>query len=235
MKITRFIILFLFIHTLADAQSIEVLTDSEVVGVIGSKISTNIKLRNNSKKTIHVRVKRVERQLSTGQSNYFCWGDDCYTVGTTLLPKIITLKPGQTTTHFKSVLKAGISESESAVKYIFYNNDNPTDETEFEVLYNIIDNKPKSLLLRNHSISMTNVYPNPVNTFAIIDYNIIKNGISAKIIVYNVLGGNVGEYQLQRHDTNLKIHTADFKPGVYFYSVYVDNENIATRKFIVKR
>ena len=225
----------MFIHTFATAQSLEVLTDSEVVGVIGAKITTHIKLRNNSSKTIHVRVKRVERQLSTGQSNYFCLGGDCYTTSTKLLPKIITLKPGQTTSSFKSILKAGISESESTVKYVFYNNDNPADETEFEVLYSIIENKPKSQLLRNNSISMTNVYPNPVNTFAIIDYNIIKNGIVAKIIVHNVLGGNVGEYQLQRRDNNLKINTADFKPGVYFYSVYVDNENIATKKFIIKR
>lgn len=235
MKIIKLIILFLFVHAFVNAQSLEVLTDSEVVGVIGSKIKTNITLRNNSNKTIHFRVKRMERQLSTGQSNYFCWGGECYNTNTKLLPKIITLKPGQTTSNFSNILKAGISESESTVKYIFYNKDNPVDETEFEVLYSIIEHKPKSQLLRNNSISMTNVYPNPVNTFAIIDYNIIKNGISAKIIVHNVLGGTVGEYQLQRHENNLKIGTADFKPGVYFYSVYVDNENIATRKFIIKR
>ncbi len=235
MRIIRLFILFLFIHTFASAQSLEVLTDSEVVGLIGAKITTHIKLRNNSSKTIHVRVKRVEQQLSTGQSNYFCLGGDCYTPSTKLLPKIITLKPGQTTHNFASILKAGISESESSVKYVFYNNDNPADETEFEVLYNVIEYRPKSQLLRNNSISMTNVYPNPVNAFAIIDYNIIKSGIDAKIIVYNVLGGDVGEYQLQRRDNNLKINTADFKPGVYFYSVYVDNENIATKKFIIKR
>ena len=240
MKFTKFIVLLIFLFLLAPevnwAQSIEIVeAKKEVVGTIGSKINNNFKIRNRSNKTILLRVKRADKQIGTGQSNYFCWGEECYTDDTDLLPRSIVLEPGQTTSKFNSILLAGITEAQSTVKYVFYDKNNPTDAVEFEVLYKVFENKPKSLMLKNKNIQISNVYPNPVSTSASIDYNILNDEKEVKIVLHNVLGGKVGEYELSSFDQSLKIDTEELNPGVYFYSLYIDNDNAITKKFIIKR
>ena len=240
MKFTKFIVLITFLLFLATevnwAQSIEIVeADKEVVGTIGSKINNSFKIRNRSDKTILLRVKRADKQISSGQSNYFCWGEDCFDNDVDLLPRSIILEPGQTTSKFNSVLQAGITEAQSTVKYVFYDKNNPSDAVEFEVLYKVLEKNPKSLMLKNKNIQISNVYPNPVSNSASIDYNILNDEKDVKIVLHNVLGGKVGEYELSAFDQSLVINTEELNPGVYFYSVYIDNDNTITKKFIIKR
>ena len=240
MKFTKFIVLLAFLiflgHGLSRAQSIEIVeTDKEVVGTIGSKINSNFKIRNRSDKPILLTVKRADKQIGSGQSNYFCWGEDCYDTDVDILPRSIILEPGQTTTKFNSVLLAGITEAQSSVKYVFYDKNNPIDAVEFEVLYKVLEKRPKSLMLKNKNIRISNVYPNPVSNSASIDYSILNNEKDVKIVLHNVLGGKVGEYELSSFDQSLVINTEELNPGVYFYSVYIDNDNAITKKFIIKR
>lgn len=218
------------------AQSLEIVqADNEVIGVIGSKISSNFKIRNRSNKNIQLKIKRTDKQISSDQSNYFCWGEDCFDETVDLLPKSIILEPGQTTSKFITVLDAGITEAQSTVTYVFYDKNNPVDAVESEVLFKVMEKKPRTILLKNKNIQISNVYPNPVRDFAAIDYNILNDDKEIKILVHNVLGGIVGEYELNAIDKSLVIDTQDFNPGVYFYSVFIDNDNAITKKFIIKR
>lgn len=240
MKFTKFIVLSIFLFLLAPqickAQSIEIVeTNNEVVGTIGSTLNNTFKIRNRSNKTILLSVKRTDMQISSGQSNYFCWGEDCFDEEVDVMPRSVLLEPGQTTSKFNSVLLAGITEAQSSVKYVFFDKNNPADAAAFEVLYKVFEKKPKSLMLKNKNIQISNVYPNPVSNSAAIDYNIINDEKEVKIVLHNVLGGKVGEYELSSFDKSLEINTEDLNPGVYFYSVYIDNDNAMTKKFIIKR
>ncbi len=218
------------------AQSLEIVqADEEVIGTIGSQISSNFKIRNRSNKTILLKIKRTDRQISSGQTNYFCWGEECYDKAVDLLPRSIVLEPGQTTSKFKTVLEAGITEAQSMVTFRFYDKNNPSDAVEKELMFKVMEKKPRTILLKNKNIQISNVYPNPVNDFAAIDYNIINDDKEVKILVHNVLGGTVGEYELNSIDKSLVINTEELKPGVYFYSVFIDNDNAITKKFIIKR
>ncbi|MDN5212140.1 T9SS type A sorting domain-containing protein [Fulvivirgaceae bacterium BMA12] len=240
MKFTKFIVLYILLLWLVpeinQAQSIEIVkADKEAVSTIGSKINSNFKIRNRSDKPILLKVKRIDKQIGSGQTNYFCWGEECYDATVDVMPRSIILEPGQTTSKFNSVLLAGITEAQSSVKYVFYDKNNPTDAVEFEVLYKVLEKKPQSLLLKNKNIKISNVYPNPVSSFAAIDYNILNDDKDIKIVLHNVLGGKVGEYELSAFDESLVISTEELNPGVYFYSVYIDNDNAITKKFIIKR
>ena len=240
MKFTKFIaivfLFFFFVNASTIAQSIEIVeAEKEVIGTIGSQINNNFKIRNRSDKPVLLSVRRVDKQISSGQSNYFCWGEDCFDARVDLLPRSVVLEPGQTTSKFNSVLLTGINEAQSRVKYVFYDKNNPIDAVEFEVLYKVLEKKPKSLMLKNKNIQISNVYPNPVSNSASIDYNIINDEKDVKIVLHNVLGGKVGEYELSSFDQSLVINTEDLNPGVYFYSVYIDNDNAITKKFIIKR
>ncbi len=229
-------LLFLWLGASVAAQSIEIIeADEKVVGTIGAKLDAHFKIRNRSNKTILLKIRRADKQISSGSSNYFCWGDECFNKQTDQMPNSIILAPGQTTSKFSSVLLAGITEAQSTVKYQFFDKNNPEDMVEYEVFYNVFEKRPDAILLKNRNIQISNVYPNPVREFAAIDYNILDDDKDIKIVLHNVLGGIVHEYELSTREHSLVIRTEDLNPGVYFYSVYIDNDNVITKKFIIKR
>jgi hypothetical protein len=59
--------------------------------------------------------------------------------------------------------------------------------------------------------------------------------IKAKILVHNIIGNVVGEYALSPLDSSVRINTEDLSAGIYFYTLYVENEGVMTRKLIVKK
>ncbi|MFN7603180.1 MAG: T9SS type A sorting domain-containing protein, partial [Bacteroidota bacterium] len=79
------------------------------------------------------------------------------------------------------------------------------------------------------------VYPNPVQDQAFIDYKLHTETVKAKIVVHNVLGKAMGDYELAFDDTRVKIQADDLVPGIYFYTVYLNNNGILTRKLIVRK
>ena len=59
--------------------------------------------------------------------------------------------------------------------------------------------------------------------------------MKAKIVVHNVLGKAMGDYELAFDDNRVKIQADDLVPGIYFYTVYLNNNGILTRKLIVRK
>jgi hypothetical protein len=90
------------------------------------------------------------------------------------------------------------------------------------------------ILFSNEKISISSVYPNPASAYASIDYQLIKDSDNAKIILCNVLGNVVGEYELIRDAKTLHISTLELNSGIYFYTLSVNGKSLVTRKLIIK-
>jgi hypothetical protein len=91
-------------------------------------------------------------------------------------------------------------------------------------------------LLQNEQVTISSIYPNPITEGpALIDYNLNGSDRNYKIVVHNVLGKKMAEYELLPEHNKLKISVSQFDQGVYFYSLQKDNQNISTRKIIVRK
>lgn len=236
MKFRLLIVIVFFAFGTLYGQNMQIIdSDSKVLGTIGKEISSTIKIKNTSDQPLRIKVKRVTNYINSGQSSYFCIGQTCYQESISEMPGIKILQPGMIWDDFKSILKAGLSESQSTVTYCFYNVDNPSDSVCHEFTYIIEDNNLKGLLFYNEDIRISEVYPNPIDDFAQFDYNLINPNSKAKIIIHNVLGTVIGEYPLFGYENSLKISTQHFTPGVYFYTLHIDNSNLMTKKMVVKR
>ncbi len=77
-------------------------------------------------------------------------------------------------------------------------------------------------------------YPNPFEGSTIIEYAIPKNENNASILVFNMSGRLLKEYQLKENKGQLKISSADFEPGIYLYSLVSGGNEIITKKMIIK-
>ncbi len=89
-------------------------------------------------------------------------------------------------------------------------------------------------MFANDRITVRNIYPNPANDFAEIDYNIIGNVSGAKIVIYNVLLSSIGDYDLNKNEKQLTIQTQNIPTGVYYYQLMVEGKKVATKKLIVR-
>ena len=70
---------------------------------------------------------------------------------------------------------------------------------------------------------------------AFMDYELAREEIKAKLVIHNILGSPVGELELPHAESRAKISVEELPPGVYFYTVYLDNEGVITKKLIVRR
>lgn len=145
------------------------------------------------------------------------------------------LRPGEIYEGFKSVLKAGLGEANSVVTYCFQNVADSADKLCYTLTYQVEALASNDVLFFNDDITVNNIYPNPINEMAIFEYDLKNPKIKAKIVLHNVLGGVVGEYGLSEYESKLKVYTQSLKPGVYFYTLNIDNQNLITKKFVIKR
>ncbi|QHV94664.1 T9SS type A sorting domain-containing protein [Spirosoma endbachense] len=86
----------------------------------------------------------------------------------------------------------------------------------------------------NDRITVSNIYPNPASESAQIDYQITGQVNEAKLILLNILGSPVAEYDMQQNDRKVHVATRELATGYYFYQLSVDGKKVATKKLLVR-
>jgi hypothetical protein len=133
-------------------------------------------------------------------------------------------------------LEAGLAQGLSTIKYIAFNKSNPAESFEFDLNFSIEEKAEKQHIYSSNRVVLHDVYPNPVtNDQAFVNYSILHESVKAKITLHNILGNTIEEYPLPQTENRLKIQTSTLNAGIYFYTLYVDNEGVMTRKLIVRK
>lgn len=89
----------------------------------------------------------------------------------------------------------------------------------------IVDNS-NNILIQNN--------PNPINTVTTIGYHLQNRPQKASIIIYDLNGLQLEEYPLSGDcKGSISIDANKFQPGIYLYSLFVDNKLVDTKKMII--
>lgn len=229
-------VIFSVVMSISYAQSLRITnTSPKVFGRVGTEIEAPISVKNISSKPVEIKITRTRNNLSSGQESYFCLGKNCFTPKTAISTETKVLGPGEIYEGFRSILKTGLGESSTSITYCFENVLDATDKVCQQITYQVEALESDDILFYNDEISISNIYPNPINEIALMDYTIKDENTKAKLIIHNVLGGIMGEYPLNPFESKLKISTYSFNPGVYFYTLSLSNQSLITKKFIIKR
>jgi len=233
MKILFLTTVFCFMSLIVSAQKIQ-FTDapSELMGRVGDELSAAIEFRSDGDKPASYRIVLVEQQIGASQELKLCWGDDCFE-DVAELPISVTIIPEEVVKNLRISLKSGQFEGFSSAVIRVENVDNPAEYYDHEINFRI-DNSIKETLFSSGSMMIGTVYPNPVREIAMIDYRMKDDSKEVKIVLHNVLGSVVNEFKLSPFERQLKFYTSDFNPGVYFYTLYIDNDGITTKKMVVR-
>lgn len=218
---------------MVDAQ-VRVLSENvEFSGKIGSSHRKSLIIQNESKENKEYTLKYLRGNIGSSQNIKVCIADRCFDPRKDLTKIKLNLKPGEIFTDLYLEFDLGITELRGNFDLHFANPDNNRDMFLIEAVYEVYN---PSVDETNHKdISLGSVYPNPSNSVAQIDYEFKNPNATAKIAVNSFIGNPVAEYQLDPMQKSLVINVAELNPGVYFYTLFVDNKNIVTKKLVVKK
>ncbi len=95
------------------------------------------------------------------------------------------------------------------------------------------EGKGENRLYNNEKLWVSNAYPNPADDVAEVDYQFSAAG-EAKLVLLNVLGTPIAEYELERNDRKVRIGTRLLDTGYYLYQLSVDGKKVATKRLLVR-
>ena len=219
----------------ATAQGIEWMDREDTYRAgLGQNIRIPIRLRNSSDRAQTFVVRKAAGDLNSNQKGYFCMGDECFDELTEQVTR--RLDAGEVVTNLFFVVETGLSATSNSFRFEAYPKGSPQMNLEHSFLLSVEEKPQRSFVFQSRDITIHDVYPNPVtNQQAFIDYRLSDESIKAKVVIHNILGSSVGEYELPSFETRVKIQSEELSSGVYFYTVYLDNIGVLTRKLVVRK
>lgn len=231
-----FTCLWLLIPISGIAQQIRVLSENlEFNGDLGSIQRKTIILQNESDQSKTFFLKNLRGNIGSSQNIKICIGDQCFNPRKDLAKVKLTLKPGEIVTDMYLDFEMGIAETRGAFDLFFVNESNLKDAFVVEAVYEVENSKNKVNEFDYKDMILSDIYPNPSNRIAQLDYEYKNPKIKAKITINSFIGNPIVEYELDPERSTLLINVSDFTPGFYFYTLYLDNKNIVTKKLQVKK
>lgn len=217
----------------SDAQ-VRVLSENiEFSGKIGTAQRKSLIIQNQSSQPVGYSLKFLRGNIGSSQNIKLCVADKCFDPKRDMAKIQLMLAPGEIFTDMYLEFDLGITETKGNFDLHFTNTENIRDVFVIEAVYDVFN---PSIEETNHKdISIGSVYPNPSNRIAQIDYEFKNPNATAKITINSFIGNPVAEYRLEPSQKSLAINVADLNPGVYFYTLFVDNKNIVTKKLVVKK
>ncbi len=200
----------------------------------GELHKSKITIKNNSDEPLRLAVRILESDFdeSVLRPN-ICLGEQCVQENGIL--EINTLEAGEILDKLSFSLKAGQQDMQGELRYLIFDTDNPSDVLESSIRFHIQGESPAGIMYQRPDMKISNAYPNPIVNNASIDYTIDSYDHVAKIMVMNLLGNKVMEFDLLRGQHNLKIPAEQLSNGIYFYTLQLDGKNVATRKIVVRK
>lgn len=216
------------------AQTFELLDKQESFQTsLSETVRIPLKIKNNTNKAQFYIIRKLHSDLNGTQKGYFCFDKNCLEPGIEEFSKKV--EPGETLQALVYVLESGIQIGQGNIKFQVFVKGNPTDAIDYAVSVSVQEKEQKPIIFQSKDITIQDVYPNPVQDLAYMDYRIHNEAVTAKVVIHNILGRAINEFELSPFEDRVKIQTEEFVSGIYFYTVYVNNNGVLTRKLVIRK
>ncbi|MFN5333353.1 MAG: T9SS type A sorting domain-containing protein [Bacteroidota bacterium] len=227
-------VIFMSLPLLSGAQQVRVLSDVvDFSGKIGSSQRKTILLHNESSQPKTYLLKNMIGGIGSSQKMRLCFGDQCFDPKKDLAQVSVKLAPGEIYTDFYLEFELGIAETVGTFELVFVNAEAFRESFMVEGRYEVTGTTKGDFLHKD--IKVSEIYPNPSSRVAQLDYILLNPKVKSKITVTSFIGNPIAEYDLDPTRNSLVINVSEFQPGVYFYTLVVDNKNVVTKKLQVKK
>lgn len=187
------------------------------------------KIKSTTDDTLHIRVRKITHQVVTGANNTFCL-DVCYSA-TTDTSSMVELVPGALQDFILDYNSFGYSGL-TDVTFEVYDLETLGEKVsaQIHVKYLVspqgINDEPK--------LFVSNPYPNPASTRTTFTYTLPEHNSNAIVVFRNMLGQQVLSGKLNASADRTQVDLSSLNPGVYMYSVIVNDKVYNSGKLVVK-
>lgn len=98
----------------------------------------------------------------------------------------------------------------------------------------VVQETKEESLYSSEKLWVSNVYPNPADDVAELDYQFNGPVNEAKLTLLNVLGTPIVAHELDRNERKVRIVTRHLDVGYYLYQLSVDGKKVATKRLLVR-
>ncbi len=89
-------------------------------------------------------------------------------------------------------------------------------------------------LFANEKLLVSNIYPNPADEYAYLDYSVSSQVNEVKVTFYNIFGSEIKEETLDKDQRKLRVSIKDWPNGIYLYQLSADGKSLVTKKLLVR-
>lgn len=226
--------LLVLVPVLAGAQQVRVLSEVlDFSGDIGSSQRKTVIIQNESNQIKNYLLKNVRGSVGSSQRVKICLSDQCFDPKKDLTKISLKLQPGEIFTDLYLEFEMGITETRGSFDLFFVNSENIRENFVVEARYEVANGSTTDFTHKD--IKLSEIFPNPSNRIAQLNYELVNPKAKAKITINSFIGNPIAEFELDPERNSLVINVTDYQPGVYFYTLFVDNKNVVTKKLQVKK
>ncbi len=245
-KLILSFIMALTVSALTQAQSLSIIVNGQQIEN-GAEIDVNgelsndlfyeivahARVKNNTDRNVSVLVERVTIDTVAGSLNQFCWVQ-CFAPWVDISPSAFEIPASDTTPeetfsgHYLPQGKLGVTK----LAYKFFVDTEPNDSVSMVVNFRIT---PASVESWKESVKFGNAYPNPASSLVSFEFDIPEFSGDARIKIFNLLGQSLAEKKIDQKSGIVNIPVDHLKEGVYFYSLVIEDQNVVSKKLIIRR
>ena len=205
----------------------------------GNSASNDYDIHNVSSSSVNFKVKRtiMTPPLDSSCSLYFCTGALCYSPSSnvTYTGSGTTTLAGSTNLTGANGLLAhldalGADCCDTYIKYQAYVVGSVGDTATFVIHYACVAGVNE---IEKTGGIVSAAFPNPSSSVVSMHYSIREYSNKGKIIMYDMLGKPVKEVVLNEKEGTAHVSVDNLSSGIYFYTFFVDDKAIATKKLII--
>ena len=232
MKIFRTILLSFFLANPLYSQDIMLKDlEDEIITTFQKSTTKAFKLQNFSNTEKYIEIRQNIEEIQGGSTFVICYQDNCNSADE---PLIVNLPPNSVSKNIELTLTGGLSNTNS-IAYLEFIDMKVDKVLKKEIMLKVTAINSQDIFFEKGDIVVNSFFPNPAKKIAIMEYKISPFETEAKITLQNVLGSIVSTYELSPDQNKLNVNTENLSPGVYFYTLSIRDEGLATRKLIVKK
>tara|TARA_B100001250_G_scaffold125539_2_gene106767 strand:+ start:18258 stop:18974 length:717 start_codon:yes stop_codon:yes gene_type:complete len=189
--------------------------------------SAYLTVKNTSIKDHDILCEKNILFQSLGAENTFCWGGNCYGVGTMISSSFLTIPAGGSEDiSFGGYFDAYCEDAHATIEYCFFPDVDTLDRSCIYITYH----DAATFLVEQTPLVMTEFYPNPSQ--GIVNFNYYLDA-SSTLIIMDILGNNLKKMDLKQNGI-YTLDVANLAEGIYFANLILGNEVLSVKKLIVK-
>ena len=206
----------------------------QAADTVGDEFILHCVNSSSTAKSVKVRMSVLSTPAGCSNDVFFCDPIACYPASVHLSVAAFGIGAGDTSTGaLVTHIAQGFCCGDYAVSYCLFDVNNEGDSVNVLVYYNVNGNHcTNGIGESENQYFLGSAFPNPSGGKCTIPFNLTESHEQSSIVIFDLMGEMIIAYKPENNSEKIDIDISFLPPGIYFYSLLV-NENFSSFKKLI--